>query len=357
MLVINPGSTSTKFGLFQDSQPVFVETVRHGPEFDGLPDLTSQRTVREALVCRGLEKHGLDPASLDAVVGRGGLLHPLAGGVYEVNDDMIDDLASCRYGTHASNLGGIMAASIAALYGLKAYIADPVIVDEMEPLARLSGWPGLERKSIFHALNQKAVARRYAKETGTTYEQLKLVVAHLGGGISVGAHRYGRVIDVNNALGGEGPYSAERSGGLPLFPVMELCFSGRHSLTELKKSFVGGGGLVAYLGTSDAVAIGREIEAGDAYARHILEGMAYQIAKEIGSAATVLGGDLDAIILTGGLAYDKRVTEWVSQRVQFIGPVIVYPGEDELTALAETVGNALAGLAPIHTYEKAQDWP
>ncbi|NLA95309.1 MAG: butyrate kinase [Clostridiaceae bacterium] len=352
LLVVNPGSTSTKFGVFEDSQAVFTETIRHGSEFDGLPDLTSQRPVREALICKELERQHINLASFDAVVGRGGLLHPLDGGVYEVNRDMIDDLSSCRYGTHASNLGGIIAATIAERCGLKAFIADPVIVDEMEPLARLSGWPGIERISIFHALNQKAVARRYAGEVHEPYEELNLVVAHMGGGISVGAHRKGRVIDVNNALGGDGPYSAERSGGLPLFSVMELCYSGSYSLEELKRSFVGQGGLAAYLGTSDAIAIGRRITGGDEYARIIFQGMAYQVAKEVGAAATVLEGDVDAVILTGGLAYDTWITEWVTRHVQFIAPVIVYPGEDELAALAEIVAGALTGLIPIRTYQR-----
>lgn len=354
LLVVNPGSTSTKFGVYEDTRALFTQTIRHGSEFDQLPDLVSQRPAREALILEALERQAIDLASFDAVAGRGGLLHALDGGVYEVNADMIDDLATCRYGRHASNLGGLIAAAIAGRSGIKAYIADPVIVDEMEPLARLSGWPAIERKSIFHALNQKAVARRYAGEIGRTYGEVNLVVAHMGGGISVGAHRGGRVIDVNNALDGDGPYSAERSGGLPLFSVMELCYAGTHTLEELQKSFVGRGGLAAYLGTSDAVAIGHRIAGGDDYARLILEGMAYQVAKEIGAAAAVLEGEVDAVILTGGLANDTRVTESVTRRVSFIAPVIVYPGEDELAALAETTARALAGLIPIKTYRKEQ---
>ncbi len=354
LLVVNPGSTSTKFGVYEDARAVFTETIRHGAEFDGLPDLASQKPAREALIYEALDRRRIELTSLDAVAGRGGLLHSLDGGVYEVNADMIDDLASCRYGIHASNLGGLIAAAIARRCGIKAFIADPVIVDEMEPFARLSGWPGIERKSIFHALNQKAVARRYGRELGRAYEELNLVVAHMGGGISVGAHRKGRVIDVNNALGGDGPCSAERTGGLPLFSVMELCYSGTSTLEELKHLFVGRGGLIAYLNTSDAVDIGHRIAAGDKYARLILEGMAYQIAKEVGAAATVLEGDVDAVILTGGLAHDGLITEWVTRRVKFIAPVIVYPGEDELMALAETVGHALAGRIPLQTYVKKE---
>lgn len=352
LLVINPGSTSTKFGVFEQAQEIFSQTIRHGSEFDSCPDLTSQSPLREQLVCQALETRGIDPAGFDAIVGRGGLLHPLEGGVYLVNQAMIEDLASCRYGTHASNLGGLIAAEIASRYGLKAYVADPVIVDEMDSLARISGWPGMERRSVFHALNQKAVARRYAAEQGRAYEQLNLIIAHLGGGISVGAHKNGRVVDVNNALGGDGPYSPERSGGLPLFSVMDLCFSDQYQLDQLKKMFVGQGGLAAYLGTTDAVAIDQRIEKGDKDARLTLEGMAYQVAKEIGSAAAVLEGAVDAIILTGGLAYDRYVVDWVTRRIRFIAPVIVYPGEDELPALAETVGKALAGHLAIKTYEK-----
>lgn len=352
LLVINPGSTSTKFGIFHDGEAVFLRTLRHGEELLSLPGLKSQLPVREQLIREALEESGQDLASLDAVIGRGGLLHPLEGGVYEVSQDMKDDLESCRYGWHASNLGGVIAPSLARSIGRKAYIADPVIVDELEPLARLTGWPAFSRKSIFHALNQKAVARRYATETGGAYEDLNLIVAHLGGGISVGAHTGGRVIDVNNALSGEGPFSPERTGSLPFLDLMELCFSGRHSLDELKNLFIGRGGLTAWLGTSDAAAIDRRIEAGDEKARLVLEAMSYQVAKAIGGAAAVLKGRVDALILTGGLAYDPYIVDWIKERVSFIAPIKVYPGEDELAALADTAGRALKGELPIKTYRK-----
>lgn len=352
LLVINPGSTSTKFGVFDKDVPVFTKTIRHGDELTALPELSDQKEMREALICEALTQAEIPLASMDAIVGRGGLLHPLQGGVYEVNEAMLEDLESGRYGRHASNLGGIIAYGIAEPLKLKAYIADPVIVDEMEPLARFSGWPAIERKSVFHALNQKAVARRYAKERKLHYENLNLIVAHLGGGISVGAHHQGRVIDVNNALSGDGPFSAERTGGLPFLDVIELAFSGHYNQESMEKQFIGKGGLVAYLGTGDAITIDRRIEEGDEKAKIVMEAMAYQIAKEIGAAATVLKGKIDAIILTGGLAYDPYLIEWISERVSFISPVTIYPGEDELTALADTVGKALSGELPVNRYEQ-----
>lgn len=354
LLVVNPGSTTTKFGVFDGTDSVFTANIRHEHDFDGLPDLMSQCAPREALILEALSREGIDLASLGAVVGRGGLLHPLDGGVYEVGEDMVQDLRACRYGSHASNLGGLIASELANRLGLTAYIADPVIVDEMEPLARLSGWPDIPRQSIFHALNQKAVARRYARETGVACEDLRLIVAHLGGGISVGVHQKGRVIDVNNALGGDGPYSPERTGGLPLFAVIDHCFADGVTPDGLKDQFVGHGGLTAYLGTSDALAIGERIRGGDEEARLVFEGMAYQIAKEIGAAATVLKGQVDSVILTGGLARDELLLSWIIPRIRFIAPVTVYPGEDELIALAETVGLALEGRMPIRRYQREE---
>ena len=352
LLIINPGSTSTKFGVYQGGKALFTQSIRHGSELANLPDLASQRPVRETMICQALAQKGIDIGDMEAIVGRGGLLHPLKGGVYQVNDDMVQDLESGRYGWHASNLGGIIAAAIAKSHGLPAYIADPVIVDEMEDLARYSGWPGIERRSVFHALNQKAVARRYASEAGQAYQDLRLIVAHLGGGISVGAHKGGQVIDVNDALSGDGPFSAERTGGLPLLSALELAFSGHYSLEDLKKMFVGKGGLMAYLGTSDAIDIDKRIRAGDQKASQVMEAMAYQIAKEIGAAATVLEGQVDAILITGGLAHDPFLIDWIRPRVDFIAPVTLYPGEDELSALADTVGQAMTGQLPIQSYEK-----
>ncbi len=352
LLTINPGSTSTKLGVFSDGKLEMAKTIRHDREMEKLRDVPSQLPIRAQLVRETLQEEGVDPATMDAIVGRGGLLHPLEGGVYEINDDMIYDLYHSRYNWHSCNLGALLAAEIASQHGLKSYIADPVIVDELQPLARITGWPGCTRQSIFHALNQKAVARRYAKERQADYHDLNLIVAHMGGGVSIGAHEKGHVIDVNNALNGEGPMSPERTGSLPVISVIEICYSGQYTKTDLKNTFVGHGGLFAYLGTNDAREIDSRIEAGDEQARFILESMAYQIAKEIGSAATVLKGKVDAILLTGGIAYDRYVNDWIEERVNFIAPVHVYPGEDELTALAEAVEEALAGREPIRNYEK-----
>ncbi len=352
LFIINPGSTSTKIGICENGTLSFEKTIRHGAEMERLKDLESQLPVRQKLILDIVEEENIDLDSMDAIVGRGGLLHPLDGGVYEVNAAMIDDMASCRYGWHSSNLGGILAHNIATRHNLKAYIADPVIVDELEPLARISGWHAIERISIFHPLNQKAVARRFCREHGGTPHDYNLVIAHMGGGISVGAHRKGKVIDVNNALSGDGPFSPERSGGLPIFSLIELCYSGKYSESELKKALVGGGGLTSYLGTSDAREVERRILAGDEKARLVYEAMAYQVAKEIGAAAAVLKGDVDAILLTGGLAYGERFVNWIVDRIGFIAPVYVYPGEDELTALAEAVNEALEGREPIRIYEK-----
>ncbi len=341
LLIINPGSTSTKVGLYENNQALWVRSVAHGEEIQQYPDLQSQLPFREQIVRTIINEENIDLESLDAIVGRGGLLHPLESGVYEVNEDMINDLESCRYGWHSSNLGGILAFQIASPLGLKAYISDPIISDEMHPLARVSGWPEIERKSIFHALNQKAVARRYAHETGIPYQEMNLIVAHLGGGISVGVHRKGRVIDVNNALNGDGPFSVERTGGLPLFSVIDLCFSGQYSRDQLKQMFVGKGGSFAYLGTSDGREIERRIEAGDEKAKHILEAMAYQVAKEIGAAAAVLNGEVDAILLTGGLAHNPRIVKWILDRVSFIAAIKVFPGEDEFEALSVAVNRTM----------------
>ena len=352
LLIINPGSTSTKVGIYENGALSFEKTIRHGAEMERLKDLKSQLPVRQKLILNILEEENIDVDSMDAIVGRGGLLHPLDGGVYEVNAAMIDDMTACRYGWHSSNLGGILAYNIATRHNLKAYIADPVIVDELEPLARISGWHSIERISIFHPLNQKAVARRFCREHGGSPQNCNLIIAHMGGGISVGAHRRGKVIDVNNALSGDGPFSPERSGGLPIFSLIELCYSGKYSESELKKALVGGGGLTSYLGTSDAREVERRIISGDEKANLIYEAMAYQVAKEIGSAAAVLKGDVDAILLTGGLAYGEGFVKWIIDRIGFIAPVHVYPGEDELTALAEAVSEALAGREPIRVYEK-----
>lgn len=336
LLVINPGSTSTKIGLFQNDKILFEETLRHPvEELDIFDKITDQFEFRKDIILNALEKNNIEIKEINAIVGRGGLLKPIEGGTYEVNENMLNDLKIGISGEHASNLGGILAYEIAKEIGVKAFIVDPVVVDELQDLARISGMKGIVRMSIFHALNQKAVARRYAKSIGKKYEDLNLIVAHLGGGISIGAHNHGKVIDVPNALDGEGPFSPERSGGLPVGSLIKLCYSGECTLKEVIKRVKGNGGLVSYLGTNDAREVEKMIEHGDEYAELIYHAMAYQVAKEIGSAATVLMGKVDAIILTGGIAYSKLFTNWIEEMVSFISKVIIYPGEDELMALAE----------------------
>ena len=351
ILAINPGSTSTKIAIYDNEKEVFETTLRHSnEEIDKYEKITDQYDFRKDVILGALSENDINLTKLSAVVGRGGLLKPIKGGTYRVNDLMIQDLIAAQMGEHASNLGGMIANEIANQLNIPAFIVDPVVVDEMEDVARISGMPEISRKSIFHALNQKAVARRYAKETGRPYSELNLIVAHLGGGISVGAHEKGRVIDVNNALDGEGPFSPERTGGLPVGDLAKLCFSGKYSHADIKKMIKGKGGLVAYLGTNDGRDVVKMIESGDENAKLIFEAMAYQVAKEIGSCAAVLKGKVDAVILTGGLAYGEMLTTWIKNRVSFISDVIIYPGEDEMSALA------LGGLRVLREEETPQEY-
>ncbi|MBU5256153.1 butyrate kinase [Tissierella praeacuta] len=352
LLIINPGSTSTKIAVFDDEKSIFEETLRHSvQEISSFNKIYDQYEFRKNIIVNVLEKNNISIETLDGVVGRGGLLKPIEGGTYEVNDTMLEDLKVGYLGEHASNLGGIIAYEIAKEIGKKSFIVDPVVVDEMEEVARVSGLKEIERKSIFHALNQKAVARRHANKIGRKYEELNLIVAHLGGGVSVGAHEKGRVIDVANALDGEGPFSPERSGSLPVGDLVKLCYSGKYSLDEMKKMIKGNGGIVSYLNTNDAREVGQRIKNGDKYAELIYKAMAYQVAKEIGSCAAVLKGKVDGILITGGIAYDKEFTSWIEERVKFICDVTVYPGEDELMALAEGGLRVLRGEEEAKLYK------
>lgn len=351
LLIINPGSTSTKIAIYDNEKPVLEETLRHSTkELAKYEKIYDQYEFRKNIILETLNEKGINLTKLSAVVGRGGLLKPIDGGTYKVNERMLEDLKVGVLGEHASNLGGILAHEIASQLNIPAFIVDPVVVDEMEDVARISGMPELERKSIFHALNQKAVARRAAKELGKAYNEVNLIVAHLGGGVSVGAHKKGRVVDVNNALDGEGPFSPERTGGLPVGDLAKLCFSGKYTLAEMKKKIKGNGGLVAYLGTNDAREVVKMIQNGDKKAELVYKAMAYQVAKEIGSLAAVLEGKVDGIILTGGIAYDKEFTKWIIDRVSFIAKVFVYPGEDEMIALAE------GGLRVLRGEEEAKEY-
>lgn len=352
MLIINPGSTSTKIGVYDDTTPVFEETLRHSSEeIAKYKTIFEQYDFRKEVILKSVKDNGIDIKSINAVVGRGGLLKPIEGGTYYVNERMLEDLKIGVQGQHASNLGGVIAYEIAKPLNIPSYIVDPVVVDEMEDIARISGMPEIQRICIFHPLNQKAMARKYARENGTKYEKLNLIVAHMGGGISVGAHRKGRVIDVNNALDGEGPFSPERTGTLPVGSLVKLCYSGKYTLDEMKKKITGKGGLVAYLNTNDGREVGRMAKEGNKEAELIYKAMAYQVAKEIGMCAAVLKGEVDAIILTGGLAYGKEYVEWIKERVSFISKVVVYPGEDELLALAEGGLRVLTGEEAAKEYK------
>lgn len=349
ILVVNPGSTSTKIGVFKGDNLIYEETLRHSvDEICKYKKVYDQYEFRRDIILSSLEKNNIDIKSLVAVVGRGGLLKPIEGGTYEVNDRMLEDLKTGISGEHASNLGGIIASEISKQCGGKAYIVDPVVVDELEDMARISGLKEIERVSIFHALNQKAVGRRYSQSIGKEYDELNLIIVHLGGGISVGAHKKGRVIDVANALDGEGSFSPERSGGLPVGDLVDLCYSGKYTLSEMKKKITGNGGIVSYLNSNDAREIEEKINNGDEYAKLIFSAMAYQVSKEIGASTAVLHGKVDAIILTGGIAYSQIFVNWIRERVQFIADIVIYPGEDELLALAQ------GGLRIIKGEEKAK---
>jgi butyrate kinase len=351
LLVINPGSTSTKIGIYDNERSIFEETLRHDTsEISKYRNVIDQYEFRKQTILETLNTEGINLQKLSAVVGRGGVLRPIPGGTYRVNDEMIADLRSGRYGEHASNLGGIIAQEISSQLNIPAFIVDPVVVDELEAIARISGVPEIERRSIFHALNQKAVARRVAQQMGKSYKDVRFIVSHMGGGITVGAHKNGRVIDVNNGLHGDGPFSPERAGTVPAGDLVALSFSGQYFSGEVLKKLVGHGGLVAYLGTNDARKVEEMIEQGDHKAGTVYESMAYQVAKEIGSCAAVLEGKVDAIILTGGLAFGKKFVEMISSRVEWIAPVTVVPGENELQALAEGGLRVLRGEEESKTY-------
>lgn len=350
-LIINPGSTSTKIGVFDEEEMIWDKTLRHSTqELAQYPNIYSQKDFRREIILGALNDAGFDLKDFDVVVGRGGLLKPIPGGTYAVTDELLADLKNPPQGEHASNLGGILAREIADPLGIPSYIVDPVVVDEMEPVARISGVPEIERVSIFHALNQKAIARRYAKEVGKRYEDLRLIVAHMGGGVSVAAHRYGRVIDVFNALDGDGSFSPERAGGVPSGALVRMCYESGLTEDQMKKKITGNGGFNAYLGTNDARKVDEMADSGDEKAALVRDAFEYQMAKDIGSMATALEGNVDAILMTGGIAYDKTITQGIIKRVSFIAPVKLYPGEDELLALAQGALRVMKGEEEAKVY-------
>lgn len=351
LLVINPGSTSTKIAVYEDKKEIFEETLRHQTEeIQKYPTIADQLDFRKELILEILAKNNFDIKQLNAVVGRGGMLKPIEGGTYEVNATMVEDLRVGVQGPHASNLGGILAREIADSVGGRAFIVDPVVVDELSEVAKITGHPELPKKSKFHALNQKAVAKRYANENGKNYEDLNLIVVHMGGGVSVGAHKNGRVVDVNNALDGDGPFSPERAGSLPVGDLVKMCYSGKYTQAEVYNKIVGKGGYVAYLGLNDQREVESKIESGDKKAELAYNAFIYQIASAIGEKAVALEGKVDSIILTGGIAYSKRATQDIKNKVSWIAPLTIYAGEDEMLALAEGALRILNGEENTKVY-------
>ncbi len=368
ILVINPGSTSDEVSFYRGDKLIFHKTVRYSPEsLKGYEKqkVTAQFEFRKEMVLGALKENSVEPGTIHAVIGRGGLLRPIEGGTYETNDIMLKDLEEGVQGDHPSNLGGILAFNIAAICKARSFIADPVVVDELEPLARYSGMPDNPRISIFHALNQKRVGRHAARQLGKLYNECNLIVMHGGGGVSVGAHKKGKVVDVNNALDGEGPFTPQRSGGVPAGGLARLCFSGKYTLADMKLKIKGRGGLVAYTGTSDLVALEKYIEKGEVKpgsgldpalvsrekAREAMMAMSYQMAKEIAAMSAVLEGKVDAIVLTGGVGYSTDyIIPDIKKRVGWIAPVMVFPGGDEMSALRISAERALKHPKTVRKY-------
>jgi butyrate kinase len=351
VLIINPGSTSTKVALFKGEENILQKNLIHSlSELDQFSTIIDQFQYRRDMILDWLKSEHFELSRLKAVVGRGGLLRPMPSGTYLVTDAMIEDLKVGIQGDHASNLGGIIAKSVADQEGINAYIVDPVAVDEFEDIARISGVPEIKRRSLSHALNIKAVAYRVAKSMNKNVNKLNMIVAHLGGGISIVPLKKGKMVDANNA-NQMGPFSPERTGDLPVWDLVKICFSGRYTLTEIQKKITRKGGLFAYLGTIDVREVEKMIQEGHAKAKLIYEAMGYQIIKEIGAMATVLKGEVDVIILTGGMAYSKRLTSYITERIAFIAPIKIEPGEDELQALNEGVNRVLLGEEKAKIYE------
>ncbi len=353
ILVINPGSTSTKIGVFRNEKSRFLKSIVHSAEdMKAFQKISEQYEYRKNIILDELRKAEVKLNEITAVIGRGGLVKPIESGVYEITERLKEDLKQGLLGEHASNLGGLIADEIAkTLPAARAFIADPIVVDELQPIARVSGHPKFERISIFHALNHKAVAKAYAKFLEKEYEDLNLIVAHMGGGVTVAAHRNGRVIDVNQGLDGEGPFSPERSGTLPVGALATLCFSGEYSLDDVKKMITGNGGYVAYLGTNDAYAVEIMAAKGNKKAQLIQEAMAYQVGKEIGAMSAVLKGNVDAIILTGGVAHNTWIVDYIKTMVAHVAKVVVYPGEDEMKTLAMNALKVMRGDLECKVYQ------
>lgn len=352
LLLINTGSTSTKIGISKGRKLIYKEVVHHRlSEFRGIVQITDQYPIRMKVINEIIARSGVDPAKLSAVVGRGGVLKPISGGVWIIDEAMLKDLRDPKTNQHASNLSGIIAYKISRELKIPAYTVDPIVVDEMDPVAKVTGLPEISRRSIFHALNQRATARRAAGELGREYREVDLIVAHLGGGISVGAHKRGRVVDVNNGLNGDGPFSPERCGSIPVSDLIALCFSGKYSEQDLQVMVRQGGGLKAYFGTTNTQKIEAKAASEGGRYKLIFEAMAYQISKEIAALGAVFGGVVDGVVITGGLANSPLMVSLITDRIGYLGRLFVYPGEDELEALRDGVLRVIEGSESPQEYE------
>jgi len=350
ILAINIGSTSTKLGLFQNENPLFLQTVNHNSsELASFQTFIEQSTFRREIVEEVLRKREVKLEDIDLIVSRGGGTKPIDTGIYRISQLMCQDLLSDKFDKHPANLGPVISLSLSRKIDVPAIIVDSPSSDEFEPISRISGIPEINRRSGFHVLSQKAAARKAARDLGRHYGDINLIVGHLGGGISIGAHKKGKIIDATHGIE-EGPFTPERSGGLPVLSVVELCFSGDYNKGQILKKLVGGGGLTAYLGTNDAMVIEEKISRGDKNCKEIYRAMAYQISKEIGAMSAVLKGIVDVIVLTGGLSHSRLLTEWVREMVDFIAPVQIFPGEDEMQALAA------GGLRFLRGEENAKEY-
>jgi butyrate kinase len=352
IIAINPGSTSTKIAVYKNKECIFEENIKHSSEeLAPFEKITDQFEFRKQAILKKLNGTKIDREKVRVIMGRGGMVHPIESGVYRINEKMKQDLINNPIIEHASNLGCFIAENLAKEFPhAEAFICDPVVTDELEEIARVSGHPVFIRRSVFHALNQKATARRHSTAVGKKYEELNLIVVHLGGGISIGAHRNGRVIDVNQAIGGEGPFSPERSGSVPVIDVVRLAYSGKYTEKEFAKMLVGQGGLCAHLGTNNAFEVEQRVKNGDAHATLIYEAMAYQVSKFIGDMAVVLKGKVDGILITGGIAYDKWFVDKLREYAGWIGPFFIYPGENEMEALAMNAWRAFHGEVEVKEY-------
>jgi len=351
ILVVNPRTSFTKIAVFDNYELLFLNKVNHSyEELNQFDDILDQHEYRKNIVLKELKEADINPSSLNAVVGRGGLIKPVKSGVFEINEAIIRDLKNSPVGIDSVNLGGLIADDIAKSLKIKAYTCDPVVVDELEDIARITGHPEFEKKSIFHALNQKAVAKRYAKSMNKAYEDVNLIVAHMGIGISIGAHKKGKVVDCNQVFDGEGPFSAKRSGTLPIGDVVRMCYSGKFTREQMLKQITGQGGMMAYFGTDDMKKIEERALNGETEVKLIYDAMAYQVAKYIGMLFPVLHGQVDAVILTGGIANSAYFTNLIIERLNQMAPVHVYPGGDEMEALAFNVVAALNGEIEVLEY-------